>query len=140
MSFAGKGTNAGRSGITILISRRRLGGHYFMRMRNLPALLFSLLAATVVFAQSGKVAGRVMDSSGSVMPGVQIKLYQGDRVVKQGTSGSSGEFEIAAAPGDYKLEITAPDFDTYTEMVKVSPELRPLSITLALAQLAQNVE
>ena len=111
-----------------------------MRMRNLPAVLLALLAATAIFAQSGKVAGRVMDSSGSVMPGVQIKLYQGDKVVKQVTSSSSGEFEIAADPGDYKLEIAAPDFDTYTEMVKVTPDLRPLSITMAVAQIAQNVE
>src|SRR3989442_15995709 len=106
-----------------------------MRMRNLLAAILTLLTATTIFAQSGKVAGRVMDSSGSVMPGVQIKLYQGDKVVKQGTSSSSGEFEIAAGPGDYKLEITAPDFDTYTEIVKVTPDLRPLSITMALAQI-----
>ena len=54
-----------------------------MRMRNLLAAILTLLTATTIFAQSGKVTGRVMDSSGSVMPGVQIKLYQGDKVIKE---------------------------------------------------------
>ena len=51
-------------------------------MRSRLALLLAVLAATTLFGQSGKIKGRVMDSTGSVMPGVQIKLYQGDRVVR----------------------------------------------------------
>ena len=121
-----------------------VGSHHteaiFMGMRNLLAALLLLLTATTIFAQSGKVTGRVMDSSGSVMPGVQIKLYQDDKVIKQATSTSTGDFEIVANPGDYKLEVTAPDFDTYTEMVKVTPNLVPLSITMSLAQITQNVD
>src|SRR5437879_5723967 len=111
-----------------------------MRMRNLLAAILTLLTATTIFAQSGKVTGRVMDSSGSVMPGVQIKLYQGDKVIKEATSTGTGDFEILANPGDYKLELTAPDFDTYMEMVKVTPDRGPLSITMSLAQISQSVE
>src|SRR3989442_13740487 len=111
-----------------------------MRMRTRLAPLLMLLAVTTIFGQSGKVKGRVMDSTGSVMPGVQIKLYQGDKIVREGTSTGTGEFEIAAEPGEYKLEVAAADFDTYTEMVKVAPEMGPLSITMSLAQIAQNVE
>ena len=33
-------------------------------------------------------------------------------------------------PGDYKLEIIAPDFNPYTEMVKVTPDMGPLAVTL----------
>src|SRR5438093_13389413 len=109
-------------------------------MRSRLALLLTVLAATTLLAQSGKIKGRVMDSTGSVMPGVQIKLYQGDQLVKEATSTGTGEFELSADPGDYKLEIAAPDFDTYTEMVKVTPDMGPLSITMSLAQIAQNVE
>jgi hypothetical protein len=114
-----------------------------MRMRNLPAILlpvFILFVAASLFAQSAKVTGRVLDSTGSVMPGVRIKLYRGDKVVKEGASSPNGDFEIAADPGDYKLEVIAPDFDTYTEMVKVTPEMGPLSVTMSLAQITQNVE
>src|SRR5437016_1950707 len=109
-------------------------------MRSRFALLLTLLTVTTLFGQSGKIKGRVMDSTGSVMPGVQIKLYQGDRVVREATSTGTGEFDLPAEPGDYKLEIAATDFDTYTEMVKVTPDMGPLSITMSLAQITQNVE
>src|SRR5436309_16071672 len=108
--------------------------------RNSLALLLTLLAVTTIYGQSAKIKGRVLDSSGSVMPGVQIKLYQNDKIVKEGTSTGTGEFEIPAEPGDYKMELAAPDFDTYTELVKVSPDMRPLSITMSLAQIVQDVE
>ena len=74
------------------------------------------------------------------MPGVQVKLYQGDRVVKQGISSNTGDFDLAVNPGEYKLEIAAPDFNTYTEMVKVTPELGPLAVTMELKTITQNVE
>src|SRR5213594_1744840 len=108
--------------------------------RNSLALLLTLLAVTTIYGQSAKIKGRVLDSSGSVMPGVQIKLYQNDKIVKEGTSTGTGEFEIPAEPGDYKLELAAPDFDTYTEMVKVTSDMGPLSITMSLAQIVQDVE
>src|SRR2546428_1200823 len=108
--------------------------------RNSLALLLTLLAVTTIYGQSAKIKGRVLDSSGSVMPGVQIKLSQNDKIVKEGTSTGTGEFEIPAEPGDYKLELAAPDFDTYTEMVKVTSDMGPLSITMSLAQIVQDVE
>src|SRR5215813_6357956 len=111
-----------------------------MRMRNLLSLLLTLLVAASTFAQSAKIKGRVMDGSGSVMPAVQVKLYQGDKVVQQGVTSETGDFEIPVNPGDYKLEIAAPDFNTYTEMVKVTPDMGPLSVTMQLAIIAQNVE
>src|SRR6185436_3520775 len=111
-----------------------------MRMRNLLTLLLTLLIASASFAQSAKVKGRVMDTSGSVMTGVQVKLYQGTTVVKEALTSDQGDFELPVNPGDYKLEITAPDFNTYTEMVKVTPEMGPLAVTMELATIAQNVE
>src|SRR5437867_8327676 len=104
------------------------------------ALLLTLRAATTIFGQSAKIKGLLLDSTGSVLPGVQMKIYQNDKVVKEGNSSGTGEFEIAAEPGDYKLELATPDFDTYTEMVKVTPDMGPLSITMSLAQIVQDVE
>src|SRR5215470_109701 len=111
-----------------------------MRMRNLLSLLLLTLLAAATFAQSAKIKGRVMDGSGSVMPAVQVKLYQGDQIVTQAITSETGEFDIAVNPGDYKLEITAPDFNTYTEMVKVVPDMSALAVTMELATIAQNVE
>src|SRR5438034_628495 len=36
--------------------------------------------------------------------------------------------------------MTDPDFDTYAEVVKVTPDMGPLTVTMQLAQLAQNIE
>src|SRR5437870_3301313 len=111
-----------------------------MRIRNLLSLILTLLLASATFAQTAKVKGRVMDSTGSVMPGVQVKLYEGENVVKEGVTNDTGDFELPANPGDYKLEVAAPDFNTYTEMVKVTPDMGPLSVTMQLAIITQNVE
>src|SRR4029453_8594413 len=108
-----------------------------MRMRNLLTLLLTLLITSATFAQSSKVSGRVMDSSGSVMPGVQVKISQGTTVVKEGVTTATGDFELPINPGDYKLEIVAPDFNTYTEMIKVTPDMGPLAVTMELAVIAQ---
>jgi hypothetical protein len=111
-----------------------------MRMRNLLSLLLTLLIASATFAQSAKVKGRVMDSTGSIMPGVQVKVSQADAVVKEGLTDAMGEFDIPVNPGEYKLEVVAPDFDTHTEMVRVTPDMGPLAVTMQLAIIAQNVE
>src|SRR5215831_7920274 len=100
-----------------------------MRMRNLLSLLLTLFIASATFAQSGRIKGRVMDTTGSVMPGVQVKLSQGDKVVTEGLTNDMGDFDLPANPGDYKLEILAPDFNPHAEMVKVSPEMVPLTVT-----------
>src|SRR5215471_19775590 len=111
-----------------------------MRMRNLLTLLLTLFIASASFAQSAKVKGRVMDSTGSIMPSVQVKVYQADKVVSEGMTDAMGDFELPVNPGDYKLEVVAPDFNTYTEMVKVTADMAPLSVTMQLATIAQNVE
>src|SRR5436190_7737797 len=110
-----------------------------MRMRNLLTLLLTLLVASATFAQSAKVKGRVMDTTGSVMPGVQVKVSQADKVVAQGLTDAMGDFDLPANPGDYKLEIVAPDFDPHSETVKVTADMAPLSVSLQLAAIAQNV-
>lgn len=115
-----------------------------MRMRKFLIVLLMLLAATGNFAQptaqSTKISGRVMDSSGSVMLGVQVKVYQGDKVIKEAVSSLTGDFDIPVEPGEYRLEVVAPDFDTYSEVVRVTPELGPLAITMELAQITQQVD
>src|SRR4029453_12424662 len=101
-----------------------------MRMRNLLSLLLTLLVASATFAQSARIKGRVMDSSGSVMPAVQVKVYQGETVVKEGVTTDMGDFDIPLNPGEYKLEVIAPDFDTHTEMARVTPDMGSLAVRM----------
>src|SRR5262245_59579823 len=111
-----------------------------MRMRKLFIFGLILLTATVGLAQSARLRGKVLDSSGLIMPGATVKVYQGDKLVKEGITGATGDFDISINAGDYKLEIAAPDFETKTQMVKVTPNLAPLSVSLTLAVLATNVD
>ena len=94
----------------------------------------------MAFGQGARLSGHIVDTSGAVMPGVQIKVYQGDRVAKAAASSQSGDFEIPIEPGEYKVEISAPDFSLFTEMVRVTPGMGPLAITMALAQLQTDIE
>jgi hypothetical protein len=74
------------------------------------------------------------------MPGVQVKVFQGETIVREGLTSDTGDFELPVNPGEYKLEIAAPDFDTHTEIVRVTPEMGPLAVTMQLAVITQNVE
>ena len=60
-------------------------------------LIFALILATGnVIAQSARLRGRVMDASGSVMPGAQVKLYRAEEVIKEGLTSATGDFDFAA--------------------------------------------
>src|SRR5438552_2811828 len=104
-------------------------------------LTFALiLAAGNVIAQSARLRGRVMDASGSVMPGAQVKVYRAEEVIKEDLTSATGDFDFAVDPGEYKIEITAPEFQTFSQTVKAVPGLGPLAITMKVAELRQSVE
>src|SRR5438552_44583 len=111
-----------------------------MQMRKLLIVGLILLTATVGFAQSAKLKGKVVDSDGLIMPGSTVKVYQGTKVVKELKTTATGDFEVAINPGDYKLEVSAPDFETQTQAVKVTANLAPVTIKLALATVATTVD
>jgi hypothetical protein len=108
-------------------------------MRKLVTIAFVLLAGNV-FSQSAKLSGHVTDSSGSIMPGARVKVYHTDQVVKEVATSATGDFEIPLEPGDYKIEITAPDFQPYVQTVSVTPDLPPLAVSMNVAQLEQTIE
>jgi hypothetical protein len=110
-----------------------------MRMKKLLGIALILLATSVIFGQTARLKGNVLDSSGLIIPGAQIRIYKGDQLVRETAAGSTGDFDIAIDPGDYKVEITAPDFQPYSEMIKVTLTMAPLAVSLKLAQIVQNV-
>jgi hypothetical protein len=103
-------------------------------------VLAMFMMSAIAFSQAAKLSGHVVDASGAVMPGAQIKVYQDDKLAKEATTTQSGDFEIPIEPGEYKVEISAPDFSVFTEMVRVTPEMGPLAITMSLAQLQTDIE
>ena len=94
----------------------------------------------LLFAQSVTLRIRGLDSSGAVIPSVPVKLYQGDVVAKEGVTSSIGDFEIAPNPGEYKLEITAAEFQPYVQVIKITSDPSRLTVTMKLAQVNQTIE
>jgi hypothetical protein len=111
-----------------------------MKLRKVLIFLFVVLIPWVAFPQSARLSGRVMDSTGSIMPGVQIRVYDGEKVIGEAITAANGDFDVPLPPGEYKLEVAAPDFSTFTEIVKVTSDMGPLAVTMQLAQISQDVE
>lgn len=87
-----------------------------MRLRSL-VLLVSLLmlmsgTALAQFAQRGGISGTVYDTSGAVIPGAQITLFDiAGNQVGQAKTDSSGHFEFnSIAAGQYRLSAVANGF------------------------------
>lgn len=106
----------------------------------------SLLAQTAApsrpaaAAQGPRISGKVVDSTGGVMSSADVKVYQGNNVIREGKTNAEGEFALDVPAGEYRVEVTAPDFAPYSQTMRVAPNMAPLSIALTLATLATNVD
>src|SRR5262245_11221696 len=116
------------------------------------ALGVLLLASTTIYAQApnartnqaaaqtSKLAGRVLDPSGAVMLGVDIKLFQGATLVKEGKTDERGTFSLEVPPGQYRVEVSAPDFKTINQELRITPNMPSVSISLSLATVATQID
>ena len=81
-------------------------------------LLLLLCAALFSRAQlyTGSLTGLVTDPSGAVVPGADVTLTNIDRGTHSNAkSGGAGRYLFRSLPpGDYSLQVQAPNFDTYT--------------------------
>ena len=96
---------------------------------------------------AGRLAGSVMDASGAMVPGAQVKVMMpgGSEALLEGTTNSAGLFSfIAVQPGTYEVEVSASGF-TKTRLagVKVSPvqetNLAPIKLEVQAAQATVEV-
>ena len=95
------------------------------------ALMF--LSASIATAQTMLLRGTILDPSGAVIPEADLKVTQGGKVLGERKSDTTGNFSFDLPAGDYRLEVSAPDFRTHVQNVRVTPNIRPLSISLSLA-------
>ena len=110
------------------------------QMRKLLVVGMILLTATVGFAQSTKLKGRVMDTSGGIMPGAHVKVLQGEKVIAEGDAGSTGDFEIPLNPGNYKVQVTFPDFDTFNQDVRFAANTPSLQVKMTIGAITTVVD
>ncbi len=101
------------------------------------------LAQTAPAAQtqaSPRFRGVIVDPTGGLMPSVDIAVLQGPNVIKAAKTDAVGAFSFDLPAGQYQVAVTAPDFKVYTQSVRVTANMRPISITMSLAGITAFVE
>ena len=109
-------------------------------MRSSLFLIAALLLTTAAWAQTETLRGRVLHSTGALIPGASVAAFTDEEVVSETLTDDGGEFELSLPPGEYRLHITAPDFEPYTEAIAVQAGMPVLSVTLELAPIRQILD
>ncbi len=108
------------------------------------AVLVSLLACTDVWAQAtAQISGSVKDSSGAVLPGVDVTATQtGTGVARATVTDGTGSFALPnLATGPYRLEVSLSGFRTFVQtgivlQVNASPVINAV---LQVGELAETI-
>ena len=110
--------------------------------RFLSLLILSLMVtATVLGAQGGtmRLKGKVLDSTSLPMAATTVKVYQGNAepkegaaVFKEGVTDNNGDFDLEVPPGDYYIDISAPDFNSFRQAIRATATTPPLAVTLSV--------
>ncbi|OFV99455.1 MAG: hypothetical protein A3F68_09020 [Acidobacteria bacterium RIFCSPLOWO2_12_FULL_54_10] len=105
-------------------------------------IVFAIYLLLVPDAAWSQIAfrGRVLDGSGASIPAATVSIYSGDAVAGQAVTATNGEFSLSVAVGEYRIEIAATNFQSYSETIRVSSGMKPLNVTLRLATMQQSVD
>src|SRR5437879_2696367 len=112
-------------------------------MKHGRCLIFILfLFAANVQAQTVKLSGTAVDSSGGLVVGADVTLLgPGDTAVAITKTGPDGIFNLEATPGAYALEISAEGFEKIVQGISIAPtNNRPVAVNLSIAKITQEVE
>ena len=85
------------------------------RLTRIPlAALFTWLVAATCFAQDGVITGRITDSSGAALPGVNVSLTGTSiMAVRSAVSDEQGGYRFGLLPpGEYALKLELQGFNT----------------------------
>src|SRR5215831_9213031 len=110
------------------------------------AVLILFLSSASAWAQAGstaQISGTVKDSSGGVLPGVDVTATQTDTGLRRNaTTDTDGSYTIPnLPPGPYKLEAMLQGFRTFEQtgivlQVGASPVI---NVTMPLGQVAETI-
>ena len=119
-----------------------------MRMTKicLVGMVIGILALTNAFGQggTGQISGRVSDSTGAVLPGVEVTVTQtGTGLSRSAISNETGIFTFPNLPvGPYRLEAALTQFRTFVRTcitLQVNGNL-VIDPVMEIGQVAQTVE
>jgi hypothetical protein len=90
--------------------------------------------------QTPRLAGRILDPSGAVIPGADIKVFQGRTLVKDAKSDERGAFAMELPAAEYRIEVTAAEFKPFQGNLRVVPNMQAVSIPMVLATVSTQVD
>ena len=109
-------------------------------------LMAGLVFTGTAVAQStfGTILGTVKDNSGAVVPKAAVKATDTDQNTSRMVStNADGDYEfVNTPPGHYKVEVTAPGFQTFaaTELSLVARQTLRVDVSLEVGQLSTAVQ
>ena len=110
-------------------------------MRRSYLLVATILFAVTLRAQSARLTGKAMDPSGALVAGANVTIIgQGNVKTAATKTGPDGSFTIAVPPGSYALQVSADGFETFTEGIEVGATNQPLTVSLAIGKVSQQVD
>src|SRR5215475_15146106 len=114
-------------------------------MKAIRLFIVLAFACAVAWAQAtSQIQGIVQDSSGAVVPGVEVKATQTETgVVRTAVSAEDGRYVLPNLPiGPYRLEVNAPGFSPYaqTGIVLQVASIPTVNIVLQVGGVNQQVE
>jgi Ca-activated chloride channel family protein len=104
-----------------------------------------LLVVLFVGAVSGaalSIHGKVVDTSGAVIPGATVELTLKGASVRSVVTNETGEFEInGLGPGEYVITVSLASFKTLTQKLRLveGAPTAPLAFTLEVSPMAETV-
>jgi len=111
-------------------------------MKRFSILVALILIAANLTAQTAKITGKAVDLSGALVVGADVTLIgAGNTAIAATKTGPEGSFTIEAPPGSYALEVSAAGLEKVVQGISVAAtNNRPLTVTLPVAKLTQEVE
>jgi len=118
---------------------------FFKAMKATFGIFLFGVVATFAFgqAESGQISGTVTDPTGAVVPGIAVIVKNIDTgLVRATTTSSSGGYIVTGLrPGNYEVEIQAPNFASFRHSVEVTVAGRTtLDAVLAVAEASTVVQ
>jgi len=117
-----------------------------MSRSTLLAILLAVVLAAVCVGQDprGNLTGTVLDASGAVIPGVEVRATKVDTgVVTTGMTNESGKFNLRfLLPGTYRLTASKAGFKMYTQdniEVRINDTVE-VTLRLEVGSIAETVE
>ena len=117
-----------------------------LRFAGFAAVLFLLLAGRqtlIAQTDSARVTGTVLDQTGAVIAGAQIKITNlANNASVTVVSGDNGDFTAAALePGSYKAEVSAPGFGPQSQLFRLDvSQVQAINFKLAVGGSSTTVE